>query len=157
MLFWWGCPSFHFLIYNINSTSSPTLTYSNLLIFTNASFHLLIYNINVVFSPTLTYLNLFLLTIVSFHFLIYNLNIIFSPTLTHSNIFLFTTNLLTLLWCVRIKKFIGCVTCWLTCLGCLIQKNRIFLEGLDVPSFLSFLEFFPLFSSSISAALCLLD
>ena len=58
-------------------TSSPTLTYSNLLLFTNASFYLLIYNINVTFSPTLTHFNLFHFTNASFHFLVYNLNITF--------------------------------------------------------------------------------
>ena len=49
LFFWWGCPSFHFLIYNINSTSSPKIMYSNLFLFTTASFYFLIYNINVIF------------------------------------------------------------------------------------------------------------
>ena len=38
ILFRWGCPSFHFLIYNINLTSFPTLTLSNLFLFATDCF-----------------------------------------------------------------------------------------------------------------------
>ena len=136
LLFRWGCPYFHFLVYNINSTSSLTLTYSNLFLFTTASFHFLIYNFNMIFSPTLTYYNLFLFTTSSFHFLIYNLNMNFSPTLTHYNIFLFTTSCFNPMWYVRIKFWIGGVTCCSTCSGSLILKAGSFGGGLDVPLFL---------------------
>ena len=133
---------FHFLLYNINSTSSPTLKYSNIFLFTTDSFHLLVYNINLTFSPTLTYFNIFYFTTDSFHLHIYNLNITFSPTLTHSNLFLFTTDCFTLTWYVRIKILIGGVTCCSTCSGYLILKTGFFGEGLDVHSFLLFLDFF---------------
>ena len=122
----WGFPSFHFLIYNINSTSHPKLTYSNISLRTYASFNFLIYDINVTFSPTLTYFNLFHFTTAFFHFLIYNLNITFYPTLTNSNLFLFTTAFLTPIWYVRIKIWIGGITCCSTCLGCLIHKTGFF-------------------------------
>ena len=131
-------PSLHFLIYNINLTSSPTLTYSNIFLFTNCSFHLLIYNINVTFSSTITYFNLFHFTTAPFHFLVYNLNITFPPTLTYSSSFLFTVSCFTPLWYVINKFWIGGVTC----LGCLIHKTCFFWEGLDVPSFIYFLAFF---------------
>ena len=38
LVFFWGCLSFHFLIYNINLTYFPTLTYYNLLLFATACF-----------------------------------------------------------------------------------------------------------------------
>ena len=157
MLFWWGFPYFHFLIYNINSTYSTLLTYSNFFLFTNDSFRFLVYNINVYFSPTLTNFNLFHLTTSSFHFLIFNLSITFPPTLTHSNLFVFTTACFTPMLYVSIKILIGGVNCCSTCLGCLIHKTGFFGEGLDVPSFLLVMDFFSLFSFSISAAICLLN
>ena len=98
MLFWWGCKSFHFLIYNINSTSSTTLTYSNTFLFTNFPFHFLIYNIKITFYPTLKY----------------------------SNILLFTTAWFTPMWYVRIKNLIGGVTCFSSCSGFLICKTCFF-------------------------------
>ena len=142
MLFWWGRSSFRLPIYNINSTSSPTLMYSNLFLFTTDSFHSLIYNINVTFSPTITYFNLFHFTTASLHFLIYNLSITFSPKLTYSKIFLFTTTCFNPFWCFSLKKWIGGVICCSTSLGCLIHKTGFFGEGLDVPSFLLFFDFF---------------
>ena len=128
LLFWWGCTSFHFPVYNINSTSSPTITYSNILLFTNASFHFLIYNINSTSSPKLTY----------------------------SNIFIFTTACFYPMWLVRIWIRIGGVTCCLTFRVLLFLKQDFFGEGLDLPSFLFFMEFSSPSSFSISAALCLL-
>ena len=138
----WGCPSFHFLVYNIYSTSSPTPTYFNLFLFATASFHSLIYNINVTSSPTFTYFNLFHFANASFRFLVYNININFSPTLAHSNIFLFTTSLFTPMWYIGIKMWIEVVTCYSTCSGCLIQKTVFFVESLDLPSPILFLAFF---------------
>ena len=130
--------------------------YSNIFLFTNASFRFLIFNINVTFSPTLTYFNLFHFTSASFHFLIYNINITFSPTLTNSNFFFFVNVCFTPLWYVSIKILIGGVTCCWSCLGCLIHKTGIFGEGLDVLSFILPMALFSLFISSISAALCFL-
>ena len=157
MLFWWRYPSFCFLIHNFNSTSSPTLTYSNLLLFTTAYFHFLIYDINMTFSATLKYFNLLHFTNFSFHFLICNLNINVSPKLMHANIFFFATAWFTPLWYVSIKNWIGGVTCWSNCSGSFICKKSFFGEGLYVPSFLLFLDFFYMFGFSISAALCFLD
>ena len=143
-LFWWWCPYFHFLIHNLKSNSSPTLTYYNIFLFTNASFHFLIYNTRVTF-------NFFL------HLFICNINITFSPTLTHYNIFLFTTACLNPLWYVSFKVFIGGVTCWSTFLDCFIHKTAFFWRRLRC-TLLSFVSvFFSLFSFSISATLCLLD
>ena len=114
MLFRWVFPSFHFLIYNINSASSPTLMYSNIFLFANFSFHLLVYNLNITFSPTLTY----------------------------SNIFLFANACFGIMWYLRIKILIGGVICYLTCSGYFIHKTGFFGEVLDVFSFLLFLNFF---------------
>ena len=117
--------------------------YSNIFLFTTAYFHFLIYNINMTFSPTLTYSNLFHFKTASFHFLIHNINIIFSPTLTLLNLLFFTTDIFTPMWYVRIKVLIGGVTCCLTCLGCLIYKTGFFWRRpRDVSSFLLFLAFF---------------
>ena len=79
------------LIHMINSTSSPTLTYSNLLLFTIDFLCFHIYSSKVTFSVTLRYFNLFLFTIFPFHSFVCTHNINFSPTLTPSNIFLLTT------------------------------------------------------------------
>ena len=157
MLFWWGCPSFHFLFFNMNSTSSPTLTYYNNFLFTTASFNVLIYNINVDFPPTLRYFNLLHFTTSSFHFLIYNLNINFYPTLTYYNLFLFNTSCFTPLWYVRIKIWIGGVNCCSTCSGFLIHKTDFFWIRLRFTVLSFFMECFYLFSFSISAALCFLN
>ena len=126
MLFWWGCQSFHFLIYNINSTSYTTISYYNLFLFTTASFHFIIYNINVTFSPTLTYFNIFHFTSASFYFLIYIISITLSPTLTHSNLFLSTTDFFTPMWYVRIKIWIVGGTFCPTRASCLIHKTVFF-------------------------------
>ena len=127
----WGFLSFHFLIYNIDSTSSPKLTYSDLFLFTTASFQFLVYNIKVTFSAKITYFNLIHFTTASFHFLIYNLNITFSTTHTHFNIFLFGTPCFTPLWYVSIKIWIVCVNCCSTFSGFLIHKTG-FLEKASI-------------------------
>ena len=139
MLFRWGCPSFHFLLYNINSTSSPILTYSNIFLFTTASFYFLIYNINVTFYATLTYFNTFHFTTPSFQLLIYNLNLTFYPILMYSNIFLFTNACFTPLWYFNINFLIGGVTCCLTCPSCFIHKTWLFWISLRC-NFLSFVS-----------------
>ena len=54
------CPSLHFLTDFINSTFSPTITYSNLFFFTIAFLYFLIYIFNVTFSTTLRSFNIFL-------------------------------------------------------------------------------------------------
>ena len=128
MLFWWGCKSFHFLIYNFNPNSSPTIPYSDLFLFTNASFHFLIYNINVTFYATLTYFNPLQFNTAYFHFFVYNLNINFSPELIHSGIFLLTTACFTPMWHVSIKIWIGGVTCCSDCSG--LFKNWFFWRRL---------------------------
>ena len=142
MFFRWGCPFFHFLIYNINSTSSPTLMYSNLFLFNTAAFHFLVYNLNVTFSPTLTYSNLFLFVTASFHFLIYNLNMIF---LLHLCIPIYSSSLLfSLLQCVMSAlkfELEVLLVAWLVRVV-LFTKQAIFGEVLDVSSFLFFLPFF---------------
>ena len=63
MLFWWGCPSFYFLIHNFNSTSFPTLMCLNLFLITAASFRFLIYRFNVTFYATF---NIFFFTTACF-------------------------------------------------------------------------------------------
>ena len=157
LLFWWGCQSFHFVINNINPTSSTTITYSYLFLFTTASFHFLIYNINVTFSATLMYFNLFHFTTASFHFLICNLNNTFTPTLKHSNIFLFPTAWFNLLWYVSIIIWIGGVTYCSTCSGCFTHKTG-FLGRRPRCTFLYYFSgHFNMLSFSTSAALCFLD
>ena len=128
MLFQWGCPYLCFLIYNTNSTSSHTLTYSNLFLFTTASFHFLIYNINSTSSPTLVY----------------------------SNIFLFTTSCFAPMWLVLIWIWFGSVTCCSFYSGSLIHKTGFFLEKAYIYLPLFYFWPFSLFSSSIYAALCFL-
>ena len=157
MLFIWGCPSFHFLIHNLNLNSSPKIMYSNLFLFNNASFHFLSYIFNVTFSDTLKYFNLFHFTTFYFHLFIYNLNITFSPTLTHSNIFLFNNAWFNPLWYVQIKILIGGVTCVSTCSGYFIHKTAFFLRTLRCNFLFLFLYFFSLFIFSISASLCFLN
>ena len=141
MSFWWVCPSFHFLIHNTNSTSSTILTYSNILIFTTDFFHFLIYSFNTTFSATLRYFNLFLLTTFYFNFFVCILNIDFSPTLMYSNIVLLTTDCFTPLWYVRIKIWIGGVTCCWTCSGCLILKTAFLGRRLGCTFLFLFLSF----------------
>ena len=147
MLFRWWCTSFHFLIHKLNSTYYPTLNYSNIFLFTTAFLHFLIYIFNVTFSATLRYFNILLFTTFPFHFLVCIIKITLPPNLTHSNIFLFTTARFTPLWYVRIKIWIGGVTCCLTCLGCLIYKTDLFWRRL-VCTFLFFC-FCPFFLCSI--------
>ena len=145
MLFRWGCTSFHFLIHNFNSTSSPKLAYSNLFLFTTASFHLLIYNTNVIFSATLQYFNLFHFTTFYFHFLICNIKITF---LLHVQIPIsFTSLLLVSLHCgmLALKFELKVLLVSILVLVVLFTKQPFNGEGLDVTSFLLFLEFFSLF------------
>ena len=157
LFFRWGCQSFHFLIYIINLTSSHTLTYSSLYLLTTASFHLPIYNINV---------NFLLLS----YFLISYTSIM----LTFFSSFLISVLIFSLHLCIPISSsplllvslFCGMLLLnfelevWLVAqlFRVLLFTKHIFSrEGLDTPYFISFLDFFPLFRSSISDALCFLN
>ena len=149
-MFWWGFPSFKFLIHNINSTSSPTLTYCNIFLFTNAFLHFLIYSFNVTFSATLTYFNLFLFTTFPFHFFVCILGINFIPhlrtpisssslllALLHFGIYALKFEL-EMLHVARLVRF--------------FSQTAFFGECLDVTSFFLFLTFFSLFSISTYAS-----
>ena len=97
------------------------------------------------------YLNIFHFTTDYFHLLIYDLNINLHPTLTNSNFFLLTNVCFTPFWYVRIEIWTGCVTCCLTCLGCLINKTCFFWRRLRC-TFLCFVS--GIFSSSQFLRFC---
>ena len=123
MLIWWRCTSLHFLIDFINSNFSPTLTYSNLFLFTNAFICFPNKIFNVTFYTTLRSFNLFLINTFSILFFVCMLKITFSPTFTHSDIFLFNAACFTscTFYCIWIW-FVGVTIC-LTGFVCLIRKT----------------------------------
>ena len=139
LLFWWGCPSFHFIIYNTDLNSSPTLMYSNLFLFTTASFHFFSHNINVTFSPTLTFSNLFHVTTASFHFLIYNLTLIFllylRITTSSSSILVASLHCGILALKYELEVLLVAQLVWVV----LFTKQDFFGEGLYVTFFILFL------------------